>query len=53
MIMLEFDLKLNANIVAYEILHSQTRNRNFSVYKQGFMKFYTYDRRVVRFRKLP
>jgi hypothetical protein len=39
MIMLDFDLKLNTNIVAYKILHSLTRNGNFSMYKQGFMNF--------------
>jgi hypothetical protein len=39
MIMLEIDLKLNTNIAASEILHSLTKNENFSVYKQGFMNF--------------
>jgi hypothetical protein len=53
MIMLEIDSELNTNIGAYEILHPLTKNENVSVYKQGFMNFYAYDRRVVRFRKLP
>jgi hypothetical protein len=37
MIMLEIDSELNTNIGAYEILHTLTKNGNFSVYKQGFM----------------
>jgi hypothetical protein len=37
--MLEIDLKLNTNIGAFEILHSLTRNENFSGYKQGFVNF--------------
>jgi hypothetical protein len=53
MIMLEIDSELNTNIGAYEILHPLTKNENFSVYKQGFMNLNAYDRRAVRFRKLP
>jgi hypothetical protein len=37
--MLEIDPELNTNIGAYEILHSLTKNENFSVSKQGFMNF--------------
>jgi hypothetical protein len=37
MIMLEFDLELNTNIRAYEILHPLTKSENFSMNKQGFM----------------
>jgi hypothetical protein len=37
--MLEIVPELNTNIGAYEILHPLTKNENFSVYEQGFMKF--------------
>jgi hypothetical protein len=39
MIMLEIDSEFNTNIGAYEMLHPLIKNENFSVYKQGFMKF--------------
>jgi hypothetical protein len=37
--MLEFDVELNTNIGAYEILHPLTKNDNLSLYKQGFRNF--------------
>jgi hypothetical protein len=46
MIMLKIDSELNTNIGAYQILHPLTKNGNFSVYKQRFIKFYAYDRRA-------